>query len=88
MTTELFEAWFTKFLLQVTVRPLLLLYDGHLTHVSLQVIERAYKEDVTIIKLPPHVMDKLQPLDVACFGPLKRLWEKELNAWINFLWTL
>ena len=83
MTTELFETWFSKFAAEVAVRPLLLLYDGHLTHVSLEVIERAIKEDIHIIKFPPHVTDKLQPLDVACFGPLKRLWEIELNSWVN-----
>ena len=47
-------------------------------HVSIQVIEKAIDEDVNILKLPPHVTDKLQPLDVACFGPLKRAWEKPL----------
>ena len=83
MTTELFDGWFTNFCKQVTIRPLLLIFDGHLTHVSLEVIEKARTEDVTLLKLPPHVTDKLQPLDVACFGPLKRMWEKVLNEWIN-----
>ena len=46
-------------------------------------IEKATEEDVTILKFPPHVTDKLQPLDVACFSPLKREWEKTLNAWTN-----
>ena len=83
MTTEVFAEWFNKFVALVTERPLLLIFDGHLTHVSIKVIEKAIEENVTILKLPPHVTDKLQPLDVACFGPLKREWEKTLNDWIN-----
>ena len=31
------------------------------------------------MKLPPHVTDIMQPLDVAMFGPLKRKWDKVLN---------
>ena len=83
MTTQLFAEWFQLFTKEVKERPLLLLFDGHLTHISIAVLEKAIQEDVTIIKLPPHVTDKLQPLDVACFGPLKREWEKTLNNHIS-----
>ena len=62
---------------------MLLIFDGHLTHVSISVIEKAIEENIILIKLLSHVTDKLQPLDVSCFGPLKRLWEKTLNRWIN-----
>ena len=71
MTTEVFHEWFTHFSRNVTERPLLLIFDGHLTHVSVEVIMKGIKEDITIIKLPPRVTDLLQPLDVACFAPLK-----------------
>ena len=83
MTTDVFAEWFDQFSALITERPLLLIFDGHLTHISVPVIEKAIQENITILKLPPHVTDKLQPLDVACFGPLKRMWEKSLNAWIN-----
>ena len=76
MDTETFTAWFEHFLVLVKERPLLLLFDGHLTHVSISVIRRALDENVVILKFPPHVTDVMQPLDVACFGPLKRAWEK------------
>ena len=85
MDTEVFLEWFNRFLVQVTERPLLLIYDGHLSHVSIALIEKAIEEDVMLLKLPPHVMDKLQPLDVCCFGPLKREWERLLNNRINVL---
>ena len=77
MTTEIFALWFENFVKQVKKRPLLVVYDGHLTHVSLNLIKKAMEERITIVKLPPHVNDKLQPLDVCCFGPLKRKWKKK-----------
>ena len=85
MTTDVFFTWFVKFCEIVKSRPLLLIYDGHLSHVSVQLIEKAMKEEITIVKLPPHVTDRLQPLDVTCFGPLKREWEKLLCARMNVL---
>lgn len=83
MTSVLFAEWFERFTQVVTERPLLLIFDGHLTHVSLDVIERAISENILLVKLPPHVTDKLQPLDVAVFGPLKREWERVLNDWLS-----
>ena len=83
MTTEIFAFWFAKSCDNTTQRPLLLIFDGHLTHKSVAVIEKAMKENVFIIKLPPHVTNVLQPLGVTCFGPLKRGWEKALNSMIN-----
>ena len=83
MTTDIFAAWFESFSKQVKGRPLLLILDGHLTHVSVKIIEKALKEDITILKFPPHVTDLLQPADVTCFGPLKRKWEKKLNEYVN-----
>ena len=61
----------------------LLIFDGHLSHVSVEVIEKAIEENVVLLKLPPHATDKLQPLDVACFGPLKRHWKNLLNEWVS-----
>ena len=83
MTSEVFSSWFDHFVSIVKERPLLLVLDGHITHTSLSVIEKAINEDVTILKLPPHSTDLLQPLDVACFAPLKKLWIKKLNLWLN-----
>ena len=46
-------------------------------------IKRAMEEQITIIKFPPHITDVLQPLDVACFSPLKRCWELLLQERVN-----
>ena len=83
MDSEVFAEWFDIFIKMVKDRPLLLLFDGHMTHITLPVIEKAMKERVIIVKFPPHVTDILQPLDVTCFGPLKRRWEQLLHERVN-----
>ncbi|XP_068082293.1 uncharacterized protein [Anabrus simplex] len=83
METTLFFHWFRDvFLTNIgTERPVLLLYDGHSTHISTQLIRLAQKNDVTIMKLPPHTTHILHPLDVAVFRGLKQKWDKELCKW-------
>ena len=79
MTTTIFHAWFAQFLEEnKSVRPLILLFDEHMTHHSIETIKLARKENVSIIKLPVHCMDLLQPLNVSCFAPLKYFYEKAL----------
>ena len=63
LTTEIFALWFGKFCKTVTQRPLLLIFDGHLTHVSVAVIEKGLAENVFIVKLLLQVTDVLQPLN-------------------------
>ena len=53
-----------------------------MTHVSIDLVKEAKKEDITIVMYPSHVTDQLQPLDVTCFGPLKHKWESLLNEWV------
>ncbi len=38
----------------------------------------ARENNVSILKMPSHVTDRLQPLDVGCFSPLKKNWDKRL----------
>ena len=79
LTSRLFAEWFGEFYKTVKERPILLSYDGHLTHVSVAVMQKACEEDITIIKFLPHVTDVLQPLEVMCFGPLKQEWHGVLE---------
>ena len=80
MTTPVFHEWFTRFV-EVTksTRPLLLLFDGHLTHMSIPTILLAMEENISLLKLPAHCTDTMQPLDVCVFSPLKRCYEAELT---------
>jgi hypothetical protein len=78
MTTELFTSWFDCFVSRVTQRPLLLIFDGHKTHLGMDFIHRARAENVTVLKMPSHTSSKLQPLDVSCFHPIKHEWDNKL----------
>ena len=82
MKTKIFHGWFTKFVETVETGPLLLLFDGHLTHLSLATIDLAIQENISLVKLPAHCTDVQQPLDVSCFIPLKRQYEKLLTEFV------
>ena len=78
MTSVIFEDWFNGFIKEVTIRPLLLIFDGHLTHLTLKTITTAMEENITILKLVADSTDTMQPLDVSCFSPLKSYYERAL----------
>ena len=79
MDTEVFSEWFDKFANSITERPLVLLFDGYMTHTSLPVIQRALNERIIIVKFPPHFMDVFKTSDMSCFGPLKQCWRDILQ---------
>ena len=54
-----------------------------MTHISIPVIKTTLEENIIIYKFPPHVTDVMQPLDMTCFGPLKRAWENRFQQRIN-----
>lgn len=82
MTEEVFYSWFTNcFIPNVTEFPALLIYDGHLSHIGLKLIEKAVEMNVTILKLPPHTSHLLQPLDVSVFRGVKSKWDEILTEW-------
>ena len=79
MTSVIFEDWFNGFIKEVTIRPLLLIFDGHLTHLTLKTITTAMEENITILKLVAHSIDTMHPLVVSCFSPLKSYYERALT---------
>ena len=83
VNTELFIQWF-KFFLNVIppARPVLLLLDGHASHVSIDVIEVAHANDVHMLCLPAHTTHLLQPLDVGVFKSLKAHYYKACKQYI------
>ena len=72
METDVFADWFDAFADENKGRPMLLLFDGHVTHISVRVIQQALSDNIHLLKFPSHVTDILQPLDECCLGPLKR----------------
>ncbi|CAH2095105.1 unnamed protein product [Euphydryas editha] len=83
MESEVFEAFFKKTFLPAigNQRPVLLIYDGHSTHVGLNIIEEARRANVTILKIPPHTSHVLQPLDVSVMKSFKDQWDRTLVQW-------
>ena len=64
ITTELFEGWLVEHFLQyaVSMRPLLLLLDGHSTHYQPNVVRYAKENHIIMLCLPPHTTHETQPL--------------------------
>ena len=60
----------------VSGKPILLIYDGHRSHETLELREAADKAEIHLFCIPPHTSHRLQPLDVGVFGPLQRAWQK------------
>lgn len=83
MEGEVFRNYFTKHLITSfgEKRPILLIYDGHATHIGLELIEEAMRNEITILKLPPHSSHLLQPLDISVFKSLKTSWDGKLVKW-------
>ena len=62
----------------------LLLFDGHRSHICPEVRRWARENDIILFLLPPHTSHKLQPLDVSCFGPLKNKY-KQVLIWLQLI---
>lgn len=81
MTTDLFLRWLEIFIANIPpIRPVLLIMDGHLSHVSVGVIEVAKQNRIEMLILPPHTTHIFQPLDVSVFKPLKDNFRNEVRS--------
>jgi len=63
--------------------PILLLMDGHATHVSVGLIDWAKQHHIILFILPSHTFHILQPLDVSCYGPLQKMYNHECHKRIR-----
>ena len=84
MESANFREWVKKMFLpavkHLTINhPVLLIFDGHHSHISLELIELARANNIHLLCLPPHSTHLLQPLDVGVFGPVKATWRKILK---------
>lgn len=50
----------------------LLLLDNHQSHLSLDALVYAEENGVVMLTFPPHCSHRMQPLDVAVYGPVKK----------------
>ena len=84
VNSELFYKWLEFFIKSIPPsRPVLLLLDGHASHVSIEVIELARSNDIHMLCLPAHTTHILQPLDVGVFKSLKSNYYKACKKYIT-----
>ena len=68
ITQAIYQEWFQWFIEAIPpARPVLLIEDGHASHISIEVLELALKHDIHLLCLLAHTTHVLQPLDVGVF---------------------
>jgi hypothetical protein len=78
MDKPFFTEWFIKVFVKFASKlngPKLLLFDGHSSHINLDVINEARLNNIHIIVLPGNTTSILQPLDVCVFKSIKTKWK-------------
>lgn len=55
--------------------PLLLIFDGHKSHITIPVIDWAKEHNVSLFVLPGHTSHVLEPLDVGCYNAQCQVFE-------------
>ena len=61
----------------------MLVLDGHGSHLSAEFEAYCKEHNIITLCLPAHSSHITQPLDVGCFGPLKRAYGHEINAFVK-----
>lgn len=75
----MFEFWLENLFISSTShlnRPLLLIVDGHASHLSLKIINILRSNQIICLMLPSHSTHALQPLDIVVFSSVKNDWSK------------
>ena len=84
---EIFQKYLTEHFLPLANpapdRKVLLLYDGHASHISPTLINWARENNIILFVLPPHTSHLLQPLDVGVFGPFKHYYHSECSMFLH-----
>lgn len=85
--TEVFQNYvtnhFVKYANLSPDTPTLILYDGHKSHINLTLTQWASRNNVILFVLPPHTSHLTQPLDVAVFGPFKRMYSLSCHSYMQ-----
>jgi len=84
ISADLFLSWLKHFNKYRPAENCILLVDGHASHVkSLEVLDYASDNGITLICLPPHTTHYLQPLDRSFFKPLKVYYDQACRSFIS-----
>lgn len=84
MDSELFHGWLRNHFTNSIppARPVVLLLDGHSSHINLDTARYAKEEGILLYCLPPHTTHVLQPCDVGFFKPMKTNWNKQVTKYV------
>ena len=66
-----------------TENKVLLIVDNHISHKSIEAIDKAHDNGIVLLTLPPHTSSKLQPLDHSVFRSLKINYSQECDKWMT-----
>jgi len=61
----------------------LLIFDGHTSHINVPVLEWAQRNNIVLFVLPAHTSHCLQLLDVGCFGPLQKIYNNMCHKFMR-----
>ena len=59
-------------------KPILLIFDGHYSHLSMKSVQLAIRNNIHLLCLPSHCTHILQPLDIYTLRYVKRQWKELL----------
>ena len=84
INSDIFLDWLKFFVSNIPpTRPVLLIQDGHATHISINAIEFAKANNIHMLCLPSHTTHILQPLDVGVFKSFKTNFSKSCSTYIS-----
>lgn len=86
MTSKVFYGYIANTLVpklkeKNTKFPVLLLIDGHKSHINKEVSQLCIDNGIILYSLYPNATHIIQPADVSVFRPLKNSWKKIVNDW-------
>ena len=83
ISADTFFGWLSNYFyknLQNKVQfPVLLLIDGHTSHINVSVSDFCRDKNIILFCFPAHASHLIQPLDVTVYGPLKTMWNESLD---------
>ena len=84
MTADVFFTWISSIFFPAVKDklpfPIFVFLDGHISHINLAVSDFCRDNNIIIYCFPAHASHIMQPLDIAVFGPLKKVWNKAIDA--------
>lgn len=61
--------------------PIIIFIDGHTSHLTYHLSLFCSENNIILIALPPNCTHVIQPLDVAVFGAVKKVWAASVHTW-------